>query len=653
MNAIRAGFVWAAACAALAGVRSTAAAEVLGPAAIVGSVRDGGGHPVAGALVVASGPASREAITSAAGLVTLQALPLGSYSVSVTRTGFAPSGTQVRLTDMHGGPTLVRLRIAPASFADLHGAGNAIDTVTLAPNSDSLSYAVENSADGNVVPAANTVGAAPVLLGTAPNETRVELDGIPLAGGSRLTASHLRSALGLTNVQLVRAPVTVSSTLRDAIGGVIDYRTADVDAGAALGAEIGYDSTFGAFEHVRANEQAGKLGILTDIVAGNGENRSQTYKVRYAFSPGTALALAQYGLQSTATLGTQYVTANAPAFAADLRAAVGAGTLEARTFGSSSSVSLSAFATSSSGGGESARTRGTQVRYTVPAGDSSLVVGFDRRSDDAWNIRRTYTTATARADIALSASSRIEIGDAYGGGSSLRPRHDPHIAFALRSSPRTTLRLAAGSAYATAPDALVLRNGGNVAVTRAPETSVGYRLGIEEGLSDGDRAWVSLDALRRFDRFAKAWAARSSGIEVGYERASVPGRFGGLAYVRMQRATAYGPAQPLARDAEYVPGGASASTFAGDPFTKARAAITYATAGNSFDAGLTYLGANNAFVSQGVVLGGAHARVTLGNLVDIGVGVENLFGTVVRDPALASLYVPREFTLTLGRFSGP
>lgn len=658
MKVFRAWGAFVVACAGVAGARAPISAGVaIGPGAIVGSVRDSSGRPVAGALVVAIGPTSREAITSSAGIVTLQALPLGSYSVRATRAGFAPYGTRVTLAGARSAPTVVRLWIAPESFANLHGAGNFFDTIALPETDTFVSHSLERAVDANVAAApGGAVGLA--LLGTSPNETRVELDGIPLAGGSTsLAALQLRNALGLSSIELVRGPVVASSSLRDAIGGVINYRTPDIDAPVGVAVAFGYDSSFGAFQHVRANERAGKLGMLTDVVAGGGVSRSQTLKVRYTLSRKASLAYAQYGAQTTARVGMQNVTANAPAFAADLRAAIGPGTLEARAFGSSSEVVSSARVPSLADLRESARIHGVQARYSLPAGASLIGLSFDRRSDDTRDLSRTYTTAAARADIPLFAGSRIELGDVYSGGSSLAPRHDPQVALAFRPTSRTTLRFSAGGAYANAPDALLQRDGGRdgagAAATRVPETSFGYRLGIDEGLADGDRAWVSLDALRRFNRFATLVDARSAELELGYERTIVPGRFGGSAYVRIRHAAAYGPAQPGERNVELDARGVAGEAFAGDPYAKARAAVGYAAGAQSFAIGATYLGAHNALASRAVVLGDAHVRVRFGNLLDVAAGVDNIFRVITMDPALRSSFAPRELTLTIGRFAGP
>lgn len=642
-RAIAAGAFALFSCAA-ATMRASASDIAIGPGAIVGSIRDRNDHPVAGARVIATGPISREALTSAAGIVTLQALPLGYYSLRVSRVGFAPVATHVRLANARGAPTLVRLRVMPTTFANLTSAASVVDTVPLDTALDAtVDRAIERAPTAAIVATGGTFAAAPTLLGSAPGETRMELDGIPLAGDDAAAASlRFRTALSLATIDLARGPLLGSPTVRDAIGGVIDYRTPDIDTIAQIAANAGYSSTFGAFEHVRANEPFGKLGVLADIVAGGGDSRSQTLKASYAFAPSLSLGIAAYDSQGRATIEGRDVSASAPAFAADLHATLGTGTLEARAFASRSQIDTSqtTFARRAVRANETsaeARTNGTQLRYAWPVGDARFSLGYDRRSDDAAGILRVYTTVAARANLALAPFVRLEVADLYGRGTSLEPRNDPQISLAFAAAPRTTLQLSAGSAYATAPDAFVRSANAKpaAAALERPETAFGYRVGFEEALASGDRAWVTLDTSRRFRRFERIDArsdGRVSALELGYERAIEPGHVGGGAYLRVQRG--------IAADR-------------GAPSTKARATLDYADTNESFEFGATYLGADSGLASRAVALGDLRTRFSLGRAFALGIGVDNIFGTIVTNPALAPFYTPREITLTFGRYEGP
>jgi hypothetical protein len=116
----------------------------------------------------------------------------------------------------------------------------------------------------------------------------------------------------------------------------------------------------------------------------------------------------------------------------------------------------------------------------------------------------------------------------------------------------------------------------------------------------------------------------------------------------LTRSYAFGALQPASRFAG-VPS-VDGAQFAGDPFTKARLALAYRAGRAELDFGSTLLGANNALAHRAVTLGDASLHLPLGSLADVRLGIENLFGQTVSDPALTSLYPPHEFTLAIGRF---
>ena len=89
----------------------------LGPGAIAAIVRDAGGKPLAGVHVVASGPAQREADTGKSGYVTLQALPLGTYTLRAVRGGYAPLEQTVAVsTSVASGLKVLALRLVAVNF---------------------------------------------------------------------------------------------------------------------------------------------------------------------------------------------------------------------------------------------------------------------------------------------------------------------------------------------------------------------------------------------------------------------------------------------------------------------------------------------------------------------------------------------------------
>jgi hypothetical protein len=152
---------------------------------------------------------------------------------------------------------------------------------------------------------------------------------------------------------------------------------------------------------------------------------------------------------------------------------------------------------------------------------------------------------------------------------------------------------------------------------------------------------------RRFDTFGPFANAASRGVGLGFERARARG-LGAIAYLALDRSYVYGSAQPFFRNAE------SYGTFAGEqlseePYAKARAGLTYRTSATCESRiGTTFFGANNAYATTGVAIGDASVCFRLFGFADVRAGEHNLFGVVVRDPVLAPLLTPHEYTLSLG-----
>ncbi|MBD5657398.1 MAG: carboxypeptidase regulatory-like domain-containing protein, partial [Candidatus Eremiobacteraeota bacterium] len=184
------------------------AGVIVGPAAIAVAVRDANGKPVAGAQISLNGPTERAAVTDAAGVVTLQAVPLGVYSVRIARTGYEPYDATVRVVTA-GAPTALPVQLASSSFANIASVANGVAAATssaLGAGSDPYAaHAVAVAPGTAIVPSALGAGVGVALDGASPDETRVELDGIPIAGGAQgYNALRFRDALPLTGVSIAR-----------------------------------------------------------------------------------------------------------------------------------------------------------------------------------------------------------------------------------------------------------------------------------------------------------------------------------------------------------------------------------------------------------------------------------------------------------------
>jgi len=635
---------------AVCGVTLVQAAVPYGPGALVIVVRDAKGQGVVGALVAATGPVTREATTLAGGIVILQALPLGAYDVSVTKAGYTPVDTTAVASAASTTPKLLALRLVPADFASATAAAATLSANANPAEDPFVAHALAAAPGVVIVPNSRGRGSAAVLGGTTPLESRVELDGIPVAGGfSGVAALRFRSALGLDAVDIAPGLATFAGdTPLNTIGGRVNYRTASFGSGFTAGAQAGYDSSFGSFQLARYSQTFGPVSVLTDLVTGGGQTRSQIFKAQYAFSPATSLGVSSYGSQATAPVGDQNVTSVAPAAAIDLKTAFGRANLEARTYRSSSRTTATPGDVASA---SDDRILGTQLNIDVPAGAALVSLGFDRRAERATlagtTLARTYSTVSARAAIPLGRTLRFELLDAYGGGTQLHRRHDPQAALTYGAAGLLTLRLSAGSAYATLPlDTLVLLPIGERDAN--PETSFGYRLAANVRLDGNDRLWGAVSAQRRFNTLAARSQAKSRGLEIGFERTAERAGFGALAYLDVQRAYGFGAFQPFAR-AFTLPSSAG-EQIPGDAYSKARLAVSYRVfQGIALRLGATFLGANNAFTGRAFALGDVSLSVPLGGLVQARFGIENAFGHPIRDSMLAGEYAPHEITFSLGR----
>lgn len=622
-----------------------ACADTNGTGAIISSIRDASGKPVAGALVVADGPTTREAVTGAAGIVTLMGMPPGRYEVRVSRSGFAPVATTVLVGARADGIKVVNLNVLPATFETLSAAASVTAPVSDGSNAPYVAPELTAALAPNVVPA--FLGAAATLEGTQPGETRAELDGIPIAGGPGSAAAvQFRNALQLDHVEIVAGPALPTTSVQGAIGGVIDYRTAPISTALDGRLELGWDSVFGSFERAAVGKTFGKFGFLADVVTGNGQTRAQVVKAQLAFSPETTLSTAIYGSQSAVSQGATTLTNTAPASSVDLRTMLGSASLRARLFQSESQTTTADAAVTQA---DDWRIHGLQLDYDIPFGESSGTISFDRRTEDALvtgiaPVDETFTTLRGQADVQLSHASRLEFGDAIAGGTYVPRRNLPYVALALHPESMLTLRLAAGDAYATPLDVL----GGEVArgaLDAPPETSFGIRASADMALSNADHIRLAAFTLRRFNTFASLSQARSTGVEVGFDRSSLPGRLGIVADVNFMRTYAFGSQQPQER---YV--GlplAAGEQLADDPYATARLAFAYRTAAGDVSFGSTLLGANNALSPRAVVLGDVSLRLAFASFADVRLGIQNLFGQAIADPILAPLYPPHELTVTV------
>ena len=620
---------------------------------IAARIRDGHGHPLAGVRVAANGPASRNAVTGPTGFVTLQALPTGTYDVSASLGGYDAVDAVVVVTGGRGDGKLVNLQLHPATPSELRAtAGSTVLSQPLAGVDPNVATQVLQNASVALLPASSATGAGLSLEGTAPNESRFTLDGVPLPAGAGTGALRAVNALVLDRVEIAPGPFTGSDVTRNAIGGVINYRTTPLEpspttqfAGAAT---AGYQSGFGSFQVLNAQVSGATYGASLSAVTGSGDNRAQLLKAAYAVSPATSLAVMAYGSQSDATANLP--SSNAPAYAVDLSTQIEGGTFSARSYGSSATnVTLPG---SISEPLASDRIRGFSFGYALPAGTTTLSFGYDRSHEIAVatngaSVDQGYSSVALRADLPLSARLRVNAGDVLSSGTSMTRRNDPQLGIAYRASDRLTLHAAAGTAFSTAPLSVALA-AGSAASALAPETSRGVQAGASERLNGNDSLCIESYALTIDDRFANVSRARSSGVVVSFNHAVQRAGLWARGYVGLTQSYAYGTPQAILRYATLLPNGYGAQTT-GVPYGNGRLQLGYRRpSGFEIDVGSTYYGRNSAYGAAASAPLDATIHVPIAGRVAAQFGVRNVFGRPPPASVAETYGSPNEVTFSLG-----
>jgi outer membrane receptor protein involved in Fe transport len=345
-----------------------AASPVSGPA-IVGTVRSERG-PIAGATVSLTGPTKLQAATTASGAFAFVAIPAGTYRLSVSAGGYDPVKDTIVTTDART-PQTLSVVLTEASLGSLRVIGSTVtagrsttinrsgaaqSTLTSQDFLDRGDAQVQNlleelpgveltRASSGGAPGANTNVA---VRGASTYETQTLIDGHPITGGrfSTLLIQFL-NPLVLGSIEVDKGPGVFGTTIQNAIGGTVNFRTPEITPYLSGRFTGGYDSYNGSTYSARVSDTIGKVGFLAaygfngtpgyfsgnilsvtsatgDSVKGQApplavvntaipsteslQNRAQVFKLAYNFSPVTSLTLGEINEQTyvdyTATLTT-------------------------------------------------------------------------------------------------------------------------------------------------------------------------------------------------------------------------------------------------------------------------------------------------------------------------------------------------------------
>ncbi len=325
-------------------------------ATVQGTVRTAAGAPVAGAQVIANGPAQQTTTSDATGAFVLT-LPQGVYRVSVNKGGYLPASIDdlvlvagqtealaVSLTEADLSSLRTIARVSSRGRASSINAGAAasafvarVDIVDLA--NPQINEYVQRIPGASVSHGSSSPNTTISLGGSQSYETQVLLDGHPLSGGryGSLFTQFVGSYL-LDGVETQMGPGNTTPFAGTAVGGTANLLTPSFTKKSTFEFTTGLDSygsqfssllatgSFGKFSYVAGGGSSGvngpfqgengcvlsttakatwntpaSTGIITfcgPIGSAYG-SRGQVGKLRYDFSPSTSIEFGYLSTQSS------------------------------------------------------------------------------------------------------------------------------------------------------------------------------------------------------------------------------------------------------------------------------------------------------------------------------------------------------------------
>jgi hypothetical protein len=262
-------------------------------ATVTGTVRSQAGAPIAGALVVISGPASMRTRTDANGAFSFSLAP-GIYRIDVTQGGYLPAvlrdlvlvqGENVPLSIALTAASLTQLRtIAQVSVTR----GSSINTGTA-----SIEYLPSQAITNLANPQINDVlqqlpettiqhmGSQPdttiILGGAQPYETQVLIDGHPISMGQfGVWLTEYFSSFLLAGVETQVGPGNTTPFANTAVGGTANLITPSFSNKPQFQFVTGIDSFNSQYSNLLASDSFGRLSWV--LGAGYGSSNGPYFK---------------------------------------------------------------------------------------------------------------------------------------------------------------------------------------------------------------------------------------------------------------------------------------------------------------------------------------------------------------------------------------
>ena len=328
--------------------------------AVSGVVSTERGAPITSATVTIAGVVTRTFTTAPDGAFHFDGLPSGTYRLTVAAPGYEPppatavtvvAGTPQVLTVSLFAATLSSLRtiasttVAGRGSITINRSGAAESTLTSQDYLERGDAQVQDELEElpGIELARQSSGGAPgantevAIRGASTYEAQTLIDGHPVSGGR--FGDYLVQFLNplvLGDIEVDKGPGVFGNTIANAVGGTVNYRTPSITSHLDGRVTAGYDSFNGSTYSARISDTVGRLGFLAaygfngtpgyfsgnilslDTTADSHpgaapplatvldsipsseayQNRSEVFKLAYAFSPVTSLTLSAIGEQT-------------------------------------------------------------------------------------------------------------------------------------------------------------------------------------------------------------------------------------------------------------------------------------------------------------------------------------------------------------------
>jgi len=294
-------------------------------ASITGEVRDQSGAPIAAATLILSGPRSAKTSSDAQGAFAFTGLPSGVYSISASKGGYQVGG----IDNVRPGAAAVAITLQMASLSSIReiahvvssarGAFNSSAAAQTFVTSEQLQFAgpsqvnhaldqipgVVSARSGSMNAAVPGALTSPNMRGALDYEKATLVDGHSMINGTRgdYPIMFVNGFL-LDGIEVQQGPSANSPQINYAIGGTLNFRTAEPTRAPYADIIAGLDAWGGSYSNFRYSGTTtnGKLGYVFDYTTYGTRGPLNDYATNVALPPGSIVS--GYGAVAGTTSGT-------------------------------------------------------------------------------------------------------------------------------------------------------------------------------------------------------------------------------------------------------------------------------------------------------------------------------------------------------------